>query len=270
MRCTRCGSEETGKFCSRCGSPLGSGGGACAACGRALEDGALFCSECGAPTGVRPRKPVMAYLPWLLSALALAAFSVAITLFVRTQSAERAPGMPPTGAVPGAQAGGAGGAGQPGPATGMPTAAELARMSPREAADRLFDRAMQTDEAGDAERARFFASMAIQAYAGLPDEQVDLDARFHLGLLHIVMGDAAAARAEMQHILAADPDHLLGLTLAARTAELEGDEAGRRSAYERFLEALPAGLASGRAEYQMHDRLLQTESERAREATGRE
>jgi hypothetical protein len=150
----------------------------------------------------------------------------------------------------------------------MPSAVELASMSPREAADRLYDRAMSTDEAGDHARAQFFAGMAIQAYAALPPEESDLDARFHRGLLQLVMDDPEAAAAESSALLAADPDHLLGLVLVARIAEQRGDQAARRSAYERFLGALPAGLVSGRPEYEMHDGLLETEAERAREIIG--
>jgi hypothetical protein len=36
-----------------------------------------------------------------------------------------------------------------------------------------------------------------------------------------------------------------------------------------FLDALPAGLASGKPEYAMHDNMLESEAVRAREATDR-
>jgi hypothetical protein len=228
----------------------------------------MYCGECGAPTGRRSAKPVTAYLPWILSALALAAFAVAITMFLRGQAMERQAGMPLSGGVIGGEGTSPAEAPTGGGVESMPSAAELAAMSPREAADRLFDRAMRTDESGDTERAQFFAHMAVQAYDGLPPEQLDLDARFHQGLLRLVMKDPAGAAADADEILAADPDHLLGLVLSARAADAGGDEMGMVAAYERLLGALPVGLASGRQEYEMHDRLLESEAERARALTG--
>lgn len=263
MRCPQCGGDEKGKYCSQCGSALRGGPGRCASCGSGLEAGAAFCGECGAPTGARRVKPAMSYLPWILSGVALVAFAIAITLFVRGQALERESGMPVTGGLPSAP--------QASPVAGaMPTAGELAAMSPREAADRLFDRAMSTDEAGDPERAQFFANMAVQAYQGLPPGELDLDARFHVGLLRLVMKDPSGAEAEAEAILDAQPDHLLGLVLSARVAQAGGDQARLREAYSRFLEGLPAGLASGQPEYLMHDRMLESEAEQARAVTGRD
>lgn len=263
MRCASCGRESSGKYCSHCGESLGGGERACASCGSALSPGARFCGECGAAVGARPTKPAVAYLPWMLSGLALVAFAVAISLFVRGQAAPRFGDMPPTGGVipsPTAEGGA--------PAGGMPTAAELAAMSPREAADRLFDRAMTASESGDAERASFFAKMAADAYGRVGEADYDLDARFHVGLLRLELGDLEGARSAADSMLALSPDHLLALIVAARAAEAAGDEEGRARYYARFLAGLPAGLASGRPEYEAHDTLLESEAERARQVTG--
>lgn len=230
-----------------------------------MEPAALFCEECGEPTGRRPRKPLLAYLPWALSGLALVAFAIAIALFVRGQSQPRIGDMPVTGGLPEAprEEGMAGGAaGGPGPV-------DLSQMSSRQAADRLFERAMRTDEEGDAERAKFFANMAVQAYAAVPPEEIDADARFHVGLLHLLQEDAGAAAAEAGAILSARPEHLLGLALAARSAAAGGDAEAEREAYGRFLDALPAEREAGLAEYRMHDSMIETEAARAREVTGR-
>ena len=249
MRCPKCGSDESGKFCSKCGTEVRrKGGGAkCSKCGKGLEPGALFCAECGEPTGHRPAKGVTAYLPWIFSALALIAFAVALTMFIQGQTATRVGDMPVTGALPQAErvtpdgtpvAGGAG-----------PGGVDLSSMTPRQAADRLFDRVMREDEAGNEAQAQQFASMTIQAYGMLPPAEIDADARFHLALVDLVLDDVDAADQEATFILAVDSQHLLGLSIKARVAEARGDAAAQAAAYTMFLDALPAGLTSGKAEY---------------------
>lgn len=268
MRCPKCGNEESGAFCSRCGEDLrrGKGGPACVSCGAGLEPGALFCSECGAPTGHRPGKPLLAYLPWALSALALVAFAIAIAFFVQGQSQPRIGDMPLSGGLPEAPSGDGPGGASAGAGPGM---VDLSQLSSRQAADRLFERAMRTDDEGDTEQAKFFANMAVQAYAAVPPGEIDADARFHLGLLHLLQEEPDAAAVEAETILAARPNHLLGLALTARIAAARGDVAAEREAYGRFLDALPAEREAGLAEYRMHDSLVESEASRAMEVTGR-
>jgi hypothetical protein len=209
----------------------------------------------------------MSYVPWIFSGLALIAFAVALTMFIQGQTATRVGDMPLSGALPQAErvtpdgtpiTGGAG-----------PGGVDLGSMSPRQAADRLFDRVMREDEAGNEAQAQQFATMTIQAYGMLPPAEIDADARFHLGLVHLVLGDLDAADQEATFILAVDSQHLLAFSIKARVAEARGDAAAQTAAYNMFLDALPAGLTSGKAEYQMHDSMLETEAVRAREATGR-
>jgi hypothetical protein len=270
MRCPKCGSEEAGRFCSQCGTAVTAreGGGKCRKCGTGLEPDAMYCGECGTPTGFRQPKPARAFLPWILSGLALVAFAVALTLFIQGQASVRLEGMPPTGGLPGADGSVDGGAAAGAPAG--PAGVDLGSMTPKQAADRLFDRAMRVDESGSEAEGRQFASMAVQAYGMVQPAEIDADVRFHLGLLHLVLDDPDSAEREADMILSLEREHLLALSIKARVGEARGDETARARAYERFLDALPAELTSGKVEYQTHDGLLERESVRAREITGRE
>lgn len=270
MRCPKCGSEEGGKYCSQCGTEVRkkTAGARCSRCGTGFEPGALFCGECGEPTGHRPAKGALAYLPWVLSGLALVAFAVALTMFIQGQARTRVGDMPVTGALPEAERVAPDGTPLGGAGAG-PGGVDLGSMTPRQAADRLFDRVMREDEAGSEAQAQQFATMAIQAYGMLPPAEIDPDARFHLALLNLVLGDTDAADREAELILSLVSDHLLALSVKARVAEARGDDAARVEAYDRFLDALPAGLSSGRTEYDMHGTMLESESIRAREVTGR-
>ncbi|MFW6088669.1 MAG: hypothetical protein ACODAB_02880 [Gemmatimonadota bacterium] len=263
--CSACGAPGDGNFCARCGQPLADPArpATCPACGSGLEAGALYCAECGAPVGAPPSKPLRDRLPWILSGLALVAFAVAISLMIGESVGERAEGMPPTGAViptPGQEGGTGDGAG-PGGGTD-PSRIDLSSMSGREAADRLFDRAMRTEAAGDSAQARFFADMGLQAYAGLPPSDIDADARFHVGLLRLMTGDPAGAREAADAILSGNPDHLLAWILRINVAEALADEAGLAEARERFRSALASERAADRPEYSQHGGLIDEKARR--------
>ena len=68
-------------------------------------------------------------------------------------------------------------------------------MSPRQAADRLFNRVMAASENGDTAEALQFAPMALQAYDNLGT--LDNDARYHVALLHLTAGDIKSARVQI-------------------------------------------------------------------------
>ncbi|MGQ0814455.1 MAG: hypothetical protein ACT4O1_08305 [Gemmatimonadota bacterium] len=124
--------------------------------------------------------------------------------------------------------------------------------SPREQADRLFNRVMTERANGDTARARFFLPMAIQAYeiAGDPDA----DGWYHLSLLQAFSGDDFAARKSAERILATAPNHLLGLAAAADAARAGGDAMAARNYYRRFLAAYESESKRDLPEYRDHAR----------------
>lgn len=225
----------------------------CSSCGSVFEAGALYCADCGSPLGRPPGKSLRDRLPWILSGLALVAFAIAITVMIRGATGQRAEGMPPTGGIiEGTPAAGGG-------------AVDLSSMSPRQAADRLFERTMRTESAGDTTQALFFANMAVQAYSLVPAGQMDADARFHLGLLEMLRDAPDAAAAHAEAILAQSPDHLLGWVLLEQIADRRGDAAGADEARRRFLEVLDAQRALNLQEYVQHKGIIDDQAARLTE-----
>ena len=123
-------------------------------------------------------------------------------------------------------------------------------MSPRQAADRLFNRVMAANENGDSVEALRFAPMALQAYNNLGT--LDNDARYHAALLHLTVDDIKSARVQVDLLRKSVPNHLLGFMLEHQIAERSGSKDGAARAYKAFLAAYDAEIATGREEYQDH------------------
>jgi len=257
QKCPSCGAETSGKFCSECGAPLAPS--ACRSCGAKLSARAKFCPECGTPVagaargarsaaGGTPRNDRMA---WYVAGVCVLALLVVVVIVVAKKS-----GAPPAGAA--ATAAGA-------PPTGERATTDLSAMTPREAADRLYNRIMTANEAGDTAQVNFFAPMALQAYANLGGD-LDADARLHLGLVQLAIGATVAAAAEGDTILQKAPNHLFGWLLKARAAEAQGDAARAKRAYESFMKNYDAEMAKKRPEYQEHAQMLQDTRNRAQRA----
>lgn len=266
MKCPRCGTEGDGNFCAACGTALPRGGEHfCPNCGAGVSADDLFCAECGEPVREKPAKGVAAYLPWILSGLALVAFAVGIVLLVQRNNQPRGangevtggviqpPAASSNGGASGSMGGGAAGGAEGG---SMPTAQQLANMPPREAADRLFNRVMQMQQEGSP-RASFFANMGVQAYNRVPPEQVDDDLRFHVGLLQMAAGNPAATRAEADTILASAPRNLFGLLLAYQADSAQGKQAEAARFLSRYRAAFKATDLDSRQAYQAHRDLLE-------------
>ncbi len=216
----------------------------CRHCGTALTPAARFCAQCGlsldatataAPAA--PERGASAILPWFVLAAAMLGV---IGFLVGTRMS------------PGVAAGAAGAAGAPVAADGgaIVAAPDISSLSPEERVDRLFNRVMTLASAGQQDSVAFFAPMAVNAIAALMP--LDAHRRYDLGLIHLAAGDAPAARAQADTILAAEPAHLLGLALAMRVATAQGRTADARRFGATLTSAAPRERARGRLEYADH------------------
>ncbi len=238
-KCPSCGAMSTGKFCSECGAPLGAT--TCPTCGATLSSRAKFCAECGTPVSGRGRRGPGGAVPaphgdrmaWYVAGLAVIGLLVVVVVTVGRKSA-----APPT-------------AGAPERAT-----TDLSAMSPREQADRLYNRIMTLHEAGRSDSVNFFAPMALQAYANLGSE-LDPDARLHLGLILLATGQPDAAAAQGDTILRGRRTHLFGWLLEGQAALMAGDSASARRAFRSYLQHYSSERAKSVAEYGEHTQILQ-------------
>jgi hypothetical protein len=160
--------------------------------------------------------------------------------------------------------GGGGPASAPAPGSLLP-APDISQLSPEERATRLYNRVMSLHSQGKADSAEFFLPMALQAYAMLP--ALDVDARYHIGVLELTGGNAAAALAQADTIRHVVPTHLFGFMLKAHALELERDAAGALRAYRDFLRTEKRERAQQRPEYVEHGQNLDAFHEQATEVT---
>lgn len=130
------------------------------------------------------------------------------------------------------------------------TASDISQLSADERVDRLFNRVMAAATAGKMDTVMFFAPMAVTSFQALVP--LTPHRRYDLGLIYLVTGEPALARAESDSILAESPKHLLGLTLAMRAAHASGDEAARKRFAARFLAALKTEQSRDLPEYSDH------------------
>ncbi|MGK2962338.1 MAG: hypothetical protein ACSLFK_09365 [Gemmatimonadaceae bacterium] len=180
-----------------------------------------------------PRDAVPASLRWGVPAAAIAA--VVLVVLFRGAVKDAVP-PPPPDATPGAP--------------GSMGITDITSMSPAERADRLFNRVMEYSSAGKSDSAAFFAPMAMAAFEALVP--LNAHSRYDLGLVALVAGDNVKAGAQADSILAERSTHLLGLSLAARAADARGDAAAARAARQKMLAAEQAERAAGLPEYTDH------------------
>src|SRR5438132_11378355 len=205
----------------------------CHACGAPLAATAKFCHKCGAPVGSAPAAGWRVGLPW---GVAGAALGTLLTVVVLRLGSSAGDGRRET-------------SDDTAPAARRPPP-DISQMSPEERATRLYNRVMTLHSQGKADSAEFFLPMALQAYAMLP--ALDIDGRYHIGVLDLTGGDYAGALAQADSIHRAVPSHLFAFMLRARAFELRHDAAGARRAYAEFLRNEAAERARQRPEYAEH------------------
>lgn len=234
-RCPSCGQPAAGRFCSHCGTPTGS---TCPSCNTKVKPGTRVCQACGASLTARVASKqwnAQAIAPWVAIGLATVALVVAVMSLIDRGKRGATPvpfPLPLTSTVPAGQS------------------ADLSSPTPRQAADRLFNRIMAATERGDTAEALQFVPMALQAYDRLGT--LDNDARYHVALIHMTAGDIESARAHLDSLRQSVPNHLLGIMLEHQIAERKGNQDSAARAYEAFLAAYDAEVATGRTEYQDH------------------
>ncbi len=168
------------------------------------------------------------------------------TIAYKVASEQPAPRIPSM-ANPGA-AGAAGAAVDPAASAGP--APDISRLTPRERFDRLFNRIMGAAEEQDTAQVLRFTPMALGAYAQL--DSFDADARYHAAVLHLQAGNAAAAAALADTILAETPGHLFGYVVRGTSAQLRNDPATLAQSRRDFLARFAAESAAARPEYAEH------------------
>jgi tetratricopeptide (TPR) repeat protein len=136
------------------------------------------------------------------------------------------------------------------------TPPDLSSMTPREAADRLFNRVMTSVSQGDSAGAQAFLPMAIAAYDRA--RPLDHDGLFHLSLLNRTAGRLEDALSNAQEVLAEDANHLLALTAAAEAAAGLARTEEAAGYYRKVLDRYDAELARGLPEYADHSTFLQS------------
>jgi hypothetical protein len=266
ITCPSCGAAAAGRYCAACGASLA--GVRCASCSAELSHGARFCHRCGAGVGsasATTRESRTNALPWIVAALAfLALFAMAAGRGFNARRGSAIDGS--QNALP--QAGLDDRALSPDErAAGMEIRApDISSLSPQERADRLYNRVMLLASQGKVDSVLFFAPMALTAYQMLAP--LNADQRYDMGRIGEVAGAIPVAKAQADTILRENPNHLLGLILAARLATLAGDSTQLHSYERRLIAAVKTEASKKRDEYLRHQDDITNALQQARKSLG--
>ena len=219
-----------------------------------LSPGAGFCHRCGAAAragglGGRERNA------WITAGGVI----VVLGLFGAWKFVGSRPIVPDMG-----NAGNVGAPGSVAPVSGRPP--DISTMTPRQQFDRLSNRILTAAEAGDSATVVRFSPMGIAAFAQL--DSVDVDARYHVALIDLAIGDFRAARAQADTIHTQAPGHLFGYMIQGEAADRQNQAEALTKAYRGFLDRLDSELRSGRTEYAEHRPAVDDFRIRARASLG--
>jgi hypothetical protein len=148
-----------------------------------------------------------------------------------------------------------------GNSTGVPQASlgpapDISNMTPREQFARLNDRVMAAAETGDSTTVINFWPMAAGAYENLLPGDRDIDARYHMATLHLLVGQFPPALALADTIMTESPENLMGWYVRGIVAEFQGDSALMRTARASYVRVFDAEMGKGNDEYVHHADML--------------
>ncbi len=219
------------------GRSTAAGAGECLTCGATLAPNARFCHRCGTPLPGTPARNSSSVkrssiLVYSVAAVSIVGATLVAVFLTYGNRGGQAPPVMERGAAQRA------------------SSVDLSTMTPRDAADRLFNRVMGASERGDSEEVARFAPMAVAAYGRVSD--LDLDARYHLGLLYLHLDELDQVREQIAIMKRSAPDHLLALVLEHDVASRAGDSAAANRAAAAFRVAFEDEMALARPEYEAH------------------
>jgi hypothetical protein len=206
------------KTCPRCTQPVG--------------EADRFCPSCGATLGATASPgQLLRYAPWLLTGV----LGLVLVLLIARQRP-----MPATES--------------PAPAAGTGAPPDISNLSPAERFDRLYQRIISAAQSGDQATVTQFMPMATAAFGML--DPVTVDARYHMAMLELHVGDMNAAQAQADTIKKGDSDHLFSYVITAAVARWKKDDKARDAAYREFMKRYDAQIATKKPEYLEHQSML--------------
>ena len=146
--------------------------------------------------------------------------------------------------------------GATGAAQQNPQAVDLSSMTPRQAADRLFNRVMAAYEGKNTAEAEQFGPMALEAYKLV--ETLDADAQYHIGLISFVLGNMDDVRKQIEILRKDSPEHLLAAVLEIKMAKQTGDDKTAAETLAKAAAAYETEIKRGLPEYAAHMVTIET------------
>lgn len=241
-----CGATATDQFCITCGVPLAGATRFCPRLGSAVP------TPTQTAGGLRPVTPGHdSRTPWIV-ALSLSIIAAAGVIYAAI-GRDGLPSGGPIGTPPALAAASAAAAGR---------APDISGMTPREQFARLNDRVMAAAESGDTATVINFWPMAFGAYQQLTPDARDIDARYHMATLHLLVGQFESVLALTDTIMTESPDNLMGWYLRSIVADYQADSTRARKARSAFDRLYPTEIAQPRGEYIDHRDVLEAFSSR--------